>query len=75
MAICFGVGRRSTASRSVSTRDLPDNRVPSFHPVFRTQENGRLRMEMVVEIIQSTQAHSYQTSPRQALFHSAPASR
>jgi hypothetical protein len=30
--------------------------VPSFHPVFRTMENGRLRMEMVVEIIQSRQA-------------------
>jgi hypothetical protein len=30
--------------------------VPSFHPVFRTKDNGRLRMEMVVEIIQSRQA-------------------
>jgi hypothetical protein len=30
--------------------------VPSFHPVFRTMENGRLRVEMVVEIIQSRQA-------------------
>ena len=30
--------------------------VPSFHPVFRTKENGRLRVEMVVEIIQSRQA-------------------
>ena len=30
--------------------------VPSFHPVFRTLENGRLRMEMVVEIIQSRTA-------------------
>ena len=30
--------------------------VPSFHPVFRTMANGRLRLEMVVEIIQSRQA-------------------
>jgi hypothetical protein len=30
--------------------------VPSFHPVFRTMDNGRLRMEMVVEVIQSKQA-------------------
>ena len=30
--------------------------VPSFHPVFRTKDNGRLRVEMVVEIIQSRQA-------------------
>jgi hypothetical protein len=30
--------------------------VPSFHPVFRTKANGRLRMEMVVEVIQSRQA-------------------
>jgi hypothetical protein len=35
--------------------DLPIT-VPSFHPVFRTKDNGRLRMEMVVEIIQSRQA-------------------
>ena len=34
--------------------DLPIT-VPSFHPVFRTKDNGRLRVEMVVEIIQSTQ--------------------
>ena len=30
--------------------------VPSFHPVFRTSDDGRLRVEMVVEIIQSRQA-------------------
>jgi hypothetical protein len=30
--------------------------VPSFHPVFRMMDNGRLRVEMVVEIIQSRQA-------------------
>jgi hypothetical protein len=30
--------------------------VPSFHPVFRTKDNGRLRLEMVVEIIQFRQA-------------------
>jgi hypothetical protein len=35
--------------------DLPLT-VPSFHPVFRTKDNGRLRMEMVVEVIQSRQA-------------------
>jgi hypothetical protein len=35
--------------------DLPVT-VPSFHPVFRTLENGRLRMEMVGEIIQSRNA-------------------
>ncbi len=33
-------------------RKLPVT-VPSFHPVFHTMENGRLKMEMVVEIIQS----------------------
>jgi hypothetical protein len=27
--------------------------VPSFHPVFRTKDNGRLRMEMVVEVMQA----------------------
>lgn len=30
--------------------------VPSFHPVFRTSDDGRLRIEMVIEIIQSRQA-------------------
>lgn len=30
--------------------------VPSFHPVFRTKDNGRLRVEMVVEIVQSREA-------------------
>ena len=30
--------------------------VPSFHTVFRTKDNGRLRIEMVVEIIQSREA-------------------
>ncbi|MFO1162952.1 MAG: peptidase M4 [Reyranellaceae bacterium] len=30
--------------------------VPSFHPVFRTLTNGSLRMEMVIEIIQSRTA-------------------
>lgn len=30
--------------------------VPSFHPVFRTKENGQLRVEMVVEIIQARRA-------------------
>ena len=30
--------------------------IPSFHPVFRTKANGRLRVEMVVEVIQSRQA-------------------
>lgn len=44
--------------------DLPIT-VPSFHPVFRTKENGRLRMEMVVEIIQSKQVQ-FSNSVRQA---------
>jgi hypothetical protein len=35
--------------------DLPLT-VPSFHPVFRTKDNGRLRVEMVVEVIQSRKA-------------------
>ena len=26
--------------------------VPFFHPVFRTKDNGRLRVEMVIEVIQ-----------------------
>jgi len=32
--------------------DLPIS-VPSFHPVFRILENGRMQVEMVVEIIQT----------------------
>jgi hypothetical protein len=31
-------------------------RVPSFHPVFRTDASGRMRMEMVVEVIQAREA-------------------
>jgi len=42
--------------------------VPSFHPVFRTQQNGRLRMEMVVEIIQSTQAQFSNAVPQAGSF-------
>jgi hypothetical protein len=34
---------------------LPVN-VPSFHPVFRTKDDGRLRVEMIVEIIQTRDA-------------------
>ena len=30
--------------------------VPSFHPVFRTKENGRLQVEMVVEVTQARRA-------------------
>jgi len=48
-------------------RDLP-LAVPSFHPVFRTKENGRLRMEMVVEIIQSTQAKFSAVAPQAGSF-------
>src|SRR5271165_5458916 len=47
--------------------DLPLT-VPSFHPVFRTKENGRLRMEMVVEIIQSTQAQFSDAVPQAGSF-------
>jgi hypothetical protein len=47
--------------------DLPLT-VPSFHPVFRTQQNGRLRMEMVVEIIQSTQAQFSDAVPQAGTF-------
>jgi hypothetical protein len=47
--------------------DLPIS-VPSFHPVFRAKENGRLRMEMVVEIIQSTQAKFGETFPQAGCF-------
>jgi hypothetical protein len=42
--------------------------VPSFHPVFRTKENGRLRMEMVVEIIQSTQVQFSNSVPQAGTF-------
>jgi hypothetical protein len=42
--------------------------VPSFHPVFRTKQNGRLRMEMVVEIIQSTQAQFSDSVPQAGTF-------
>lgn len=47
--------------------DLPIT-VPSFHPVFRTKENGRLRMEMVVEIIQSTQLQFSNSAPQAGTF-------
>jgi hypothetical protein len=47
--------------------DLPVT-VPSFHPVFRTKENGRLRMEMVVEIIQSKQAKFSDAVPKAGTF-------
>jgi len=47
--------------------DLPIT-VPSFHPIFRTKENGRLRMEMVVEIIQSTQAKFSDAVPQAGSF-------
>jgi hypothetical protein len=47
--------------------DLPIT-VPSFHPVFRTQQNGRLRMEMVVEIIQSTQVKFSEAVPQVGSF-------
>jgi len=42
--------------------------VPSFHPVFRTKQNGRLRMEMVVEIIQSTQVEFSRAVPDAGSF-------
>jgi hypothetical protein len=42
--------------------------VPSFHPVFRTKENGRLRMEMVVEIIQSTEVQFSNSVPQAGTF-------
>ena len=42
--------------------------VPSFHPVFRTKENGRLRMEMVVEIIQSMQVQFSNSVPQAGTF-------
>jgi hypothetical protein len=47
--------------------DLPIS-VPSFHPVFRTKANGRLRMEMVVEIIQSTQMQFSDSVPQAGTF-------
>ena len=47
--------------------DLPLT-VPSFHPVFRTMENGRLRVEMVVEIIQSRRAHFDPVVPEAGSF-------
>jgi len=42
--------------------------VPSFHPVFRTKQNGRLRMEMVVEIIQSSHGNFSETVPQAGTF-------
>lgn len=47
--------------------DLPIT-VPSFHPVFRTKDNGRPRTEMVVEIIQSRQAVFDRTVPEAGSF-------
>jgi hypothetical protein len=48
-------------------RTLPIG-VPSFHPVFRTKDNGRLRLEMVVEIIQSREAKFDDTIPEAGSF-------
>jgi hypothetical protein len=48
-------------------RTLPIG-VPSFHPVFRTKGNGRLRVEMVVEIIQSRQAKFDPSIPEAGSF-------
>jgi len=42
--------------------------VPSFHPVFRTKDNGRLRVEMVVEIIQSREAKFDPSIPEAGSF-------
>jgi hypothetical protein len=42
--------------------------VPSFHPVFHAKQNGRLQMEMVVEIIQSTQAKFSDAVPQAGTF-------
>jgi hypothetical protein len=42
--------------------------VPSFHPVFRTKDNGRLRVEMIVEIIQSRQAEFDPSIPEAGSF-------
>jgi hypothetical protein len=50
---------RDWASKHRRDLGLDPNRpltVPSFHPVFRTKANGRLRLEMVVEVIQSRRA-------------------
>ena len=48
-------------------RKLPIS-VPSFHPVFRAKDNGRLRMEMVVEVIQARQAQFDPTMPDAGSF-------
>src|SRR5262249_5928580 len=34
-----------------------DFEIPSFHPVMRVRSNGSLRMDMVVEVVQTTAAH------------------
>src|SRR6202043_2208375 len=38
------------------------------HPVFRTMDNGRLRVEMVVEVIQSRQASFDSSVPEAGSF-------
>jgi hypothetical protein len=45
-----------------------DVTVPSFHPVFRTKDNGRLRLEMVVEVIQSRPADFDAAAPEVGSF-------
>ena len=42
--------------------------VPSFHPVFRTKDNGRLRVEMVVEVIQCREANFDPAVPEAGSF-------
>jgi hypothetical protein len=42
--------------------------VPSFHPVVRTMDNGRLRVEMVVEVIQSREASFDSSVPEAGSF-------
>jgi len=48
--------RQQFASLGVLDRECPVD-IPSFHPVFRIGEDGALRMEMVVEVVQEHQVN------------------
>lgn len=42
--------------------------IPSFHPVFRIGEDGSLRTEMVIEVLQSCEAHFVADAPALGTF-------
>jgi hypothetical protein len=62
---------RAWAKKNRTALGLDPNlpvRVPSFHPVFRSKSNGRMRVEMVVEVIQAREANFDPEAPEAGSF-------